>query len=59
MKPLRVCSGRSRSRFAYSAVLSPYSGSSPQPFPDFTDGRYLLREPERSWKYCLSSVCDC
>ena len=51
--------------FATYAAITPLSeqsiatGSMPQPFPDFTDGRYLLREPERSWKYCLSSVCGC
>ena len=32
-------------------------GGAPVPFPDFTNGGYLVREPERCWKYSLSEVC--
>ena len=49
--------------FATYAAITPLSensiatGSMPQPFPDFTNGGYLVREPERCWKYSLSEVC--
>ena len=45
------------------AAITPLSensiatGSMPQPSPDFTNGGYLVREPERCWKYSLSEVC--
>lgn len=50
--------------FATYAAMVPLSeqsvatGSTPQPFPDFTQGLYLAREPERKWQYCLSEVCE-
>ncbi|MBR7137284.1 MAG: Gfo/Idh/MocA family oxidoreductase [Clostridia bacterium] len=51
--------------FATYTAITPLSeasvamGGMPQAFPDFTNGRFTVREPERRWKYCLSEVCDC
>jgi hypothetical protein len=32
-------------------------GSMPVPVPDFTNGRWIDREPFRRGKYCLEEVC--
>ena len=33
-------------------------GSSPVPFPDFTDGMWIDREPYRRGIFCLEDVCE-
>ena len=33
-------------------------GGAPQEFPDFTNGKWLDREPAARGKYCLDEVCE-
>jgi len=33
-------------------------GGTPIPIPDFTNGKWIDREPFRRSKYCVNAVCD-
>ncbi|MDR2525880.1 MAG: Gfo/Idh/MocA family oxidoreductase [Oscillospiraceae bacterium] len=41
----------------YLSEQSAAMGGMPVPFPDFTDGRWIEREPFRRGRYCLEEIC--
>ena len=54
--PLNVYDFATMTAITALSEQSVATGSMPQPFPDFTNGRWLVPEPARSWKYGLDVI---
>ena len=58
--PIDVYDTAAMMAITYHSEQSASMGGMPVPVPDFTDGRWIDREPYRRGKYCLNEVCtDC
>ncbi len=56
--PIDVYDAATWMAITYLSEQSVAMGGAVVPFPDFTDGKWIDREPDRRGKFCLSEVCE-